>query len=390
MTESVAWQLFTDSIQDVSVELGHNLDYTLKWGRGRALSQAGTPGHSDGKQDIVFSVQRISKSIMAVRGFEGATLDLRRQEIIAQGKPLDHYNDIVVTRNPGFELDTTIFRSVTSWMNRQYLEAALNTQLFWHDRAIERIQHEFVNVPRPPEVSRQLLAFMKDECQFAMERADSSALDHLLFGYEYSVAHYQEQSPRVMLLHSIMGVDTNLFPMKADQIERLKSFLNANEFMHIQAFPSVLRLLYHGKLLPELLASEDILRLEEISFQRVMAPHIDLKMSAEDFFVQLNFQLMHLVDFLPASNWNDPVVMTDPHLKLFQDLRQLLQKSSRLAAQVGFDAPTKGGPVGSFPEPTVGSAMPESLSLQLFRDSVEKFSRELGHSLSYKLIYSRE
>ena len=49
-----------------------------------------------------------------------------------------------------------------------------------------------------------------------------------------------------------------------------------------------------------------------------MAPHKSIKMSAKNFWVQLNFQLMHLVDFLPASNWNDPVVMNDRYLKLFK------------------------------------------------------------------------
>merc|ERR1719461_91863 len=147
-----------------------------------------------------------------------------------------------------------------------------------------------------------------------------------------------------------------------------------------------MRLLYHGKLLPELLAAKDVMQLEEISFNRVMAPHIDLKMSAEDFFVQLNYQLMHLVDFLPASNWNDPVVMTDPHLKLFQDLRQLLQQNGRLEAQVGFDAPIEGGPVGSYPDPTVGSEMPDWMSKQLLKENVQDFSRQLGHSLEYKFF----
>merc|ERR1719346_778 len=300
MPDGMIWQLFTDNVDDVSGELGHKLDYKLTWGLGNAVSGASNPRnlHADdlGKKDMVFS------------------------------------------RNPNFNLDSTIFSSVTSWVNRQYLEASMNTQLFWNDRAIERIQHAFVNVPPPPDVSRELLAFMHDECHFAMEHADDgSFLDHLLFGYEYSVRHYQQQSPRVMLLHSIMGVGTNYFPMTVDKIQRLRSLLdpNSKEFMHIEAFPSVLRLLMNGKMLPELLtAGNDVVRLEEVSFQRVMAPHIDLTMSAEDFWVQLNYQLVHLLDFLPASNWNDPNIINDPYLKLFQDLRQLLRRGGRPEAEV--------------------------------------------------------
>merc|ERR1719210_274082 len=387
MPEWMAMKLLTDSIEDFSRELGHSLSYTLTRGHGRNLNEK--QARASDAANVVFSAQRFSKRISAVRGFEGATLDLRRREIIAQGKPIDQYRDIVVTRNPEFNLDTTIFRSVTSWVRREYLEAGLNTQIFWHDRAIERIQHAFVNVPAPPDASRELLAFMHDECQFSMEHADGSVLDHLLFGYQYSAAHYKEQSPRVLLLHSVMGLGTNAFPVKEEQIPRLKSLLDAtgNEFMHIEAFPSVLRLLFHGKLLTELLAGKEVL--QEISFQRVMAPHKNIKMSAEDFWVQLNFQLMHLVDFLPASNWNDPVVMNDPYLKLFQDLRQYLQQNGRLEAQVGFDAPIQGGPICSFPKATVGSRlqseMPEWMAMKLLTDSIEDFSRELGHSLSYTL-----
>jgi len=398
MSESMKWKLFTESVDDVSRELGHRLDYKLTWGHGSAIIGAGTPRHLEGAEagtvghtDMVFSASRFS-TVFAVRGLEGATLDLRRREIIVEGKPIDHFKDIVLSRNPNFNLDTTIFKSVTNWLSRQYLEASLNTQLFWNDDAIERIQHAFVNVPAPPDVSRELLAFMHDECHFVMEHADASFLDHLLFSYEYSVAHYKQQSPRVMLLHSIMGGHTNSFPIEGHQIQKLMSLLDhsSKEFMHIRDFPSVLRLLVNGKMLPELLAAgKDVLRLEEVSFQRVMAPHIDVTMSAEDFWVQLNYQLMHLLDFLPASNWNDPMVIADPYFKLFTDLRQLLQQSGRLEAQVGFDAPVNGGHVGSLQELTVGTAIPESMKWKMFTESVEDFSRELGHSLDYKFKWAR-
>jgi len=395
MPEWMVWQLFTESVDDVSGELGHKLEYKLTWGQENASPAASNPRNLHADDDMVFSAQRVSKSIFAVRGIEGVTLGLRRQEMIAEGKAIDQYRDIVVTRNPNFNLEQTIFSSVTSWVDRQYLEANMNTQFFWNDRAIERIQHAFVNVPAPPEVSRELLSFMQNECHFATEHAnDGSFLDHLLFGYEYSVRHYQQHSPRVMLLHSIMGVGTNSFPMTVDQIPRLKSLLDPNgrEFMHIEAFPSVLRLLMNGKMIPELLnAGNDVLRLEEVSFKRVMAPHIDLTLNAEDFWVQLNYQLMHLLDFLPASNWNDPNVINDPYLKLFQDLRQLLQRAGVPEAEVGFNAPTKGGPYGSLIdlEPTAGSEMPESMVWQVFTTSVQEYSREVGHSLEYDIKFVR-
>ena len=38
-------------------------------------------------------------------------------------------------------------------------------------------------------------------------------MDHLQFVYDYSSNYFQGHSPRVLLLHSIMGVATNIFPM---------------------------------------------------------------------------------------------------------------------------------------------------------------------------------
>lgn len=116
--------------------------------------------------------------------------------------------------------------------------------------------------------------------------------------------------------------------MKEQQIPRLKSLLDSDnkEFMHVEAFPNVLRLLMNGRMLPELLvaAGEHGAQLKKITFQRVMAPHVYLTMNADDFWVQLNYHLMHLLDFLPAASWNDPKVNTHPFVKVFQDLRQLL------------------------------------------------------------------
>lgn len=83
-------KLFTESLDDVFEELGHKLDYTLTWGLGHAMSGAGRQLDGTRKADMAFSAPRIGNSISAVRGnINGATLGLRRHEIIAEGKLVD-------------------------------------------------------------------------------------------------------------------------------------------------------------------------------------------------------------------------------------------------------------------------------------------------------------
>jgi hypothetical protein len=52
-----------------------------------------------------------------------------------------------------------------------------------------------------------------------------SFLDHLQFCYEYSAAYFKQHSPRVLFLHSILGVGTNIFPMKKEDESTLSSMV---------------------------------------------------------------------------------------------------------------------------------------------------------------------
>ena len=72
-------------------------------------------------------------------------------------------------------------------------------------------------------------------------------MDHLKFCYEYSATHFRAHSPRVLLLHSILGVATNYFPMKAELLPKLQGMLTDFENTHVEAFPSILRLLNHER-----------------------------------------------------------------------------------------------------------------------------------------------
>ena len=94
------------------------------------------------------------------------------------------------------------------------------------------------------------MQFLVTECDFNVEHADGSFLDHLYFCFEYSVQHYPRHSPLVMLLHSILGTGTNTFAMTADKIPQLRPLMTPWEWTQVEAFPSVLRLLYAGPFAP--------------------------------------------------------------------------------------------------------------------------------------------
>ena len=113
-----------------------------------------------------------------------------------------------------------------------------------------------------------LIKFMEDDCDFdcevnrtpfwillypdspsVVQHADGSFLDHLQFCYEYCHVHFPAASPTVCFLHSIMGVGTNLFPMKLEQRPELAKLVNPDELAHIEAFPTMLRVLQASRTL---------------------------------------------------------------------------------------------------------------------------------------------
>ena len=94
--------------------------------------------------------------------------------------------------------------------------------------------------------------------------------------------HYPEVSPLVLLLHSILGTGTNTFAMPAEKIPALRALLTDFEWRHVEAFPSVLRLLYALPLRRALRANLSRLdKLEGIELYRVI-DNEPISLSAED------------------------------------------------------------------------------------------------------------
>ena len=227
---------------------------------------------------------------------------LQRKNCLAHGRPMDHAGRVSATCDPAFDLQRTIFATVRSPISRVFQRTKLDARLSWDEAAAAAIEAAYAKIERLPlKDDAPLFAFMHTECDFSCEHADGSFLDHLLFCREYTARHYAAAPPRAMLLHSILGVGTNLFPMPAEKLPTLERLVDAEDMVHISAFPSILRLLIHGYLLPELL-NGGARGLTGLSCHRLI-DNKRIHLGAEQLWVHLNLQLIHAIDFLPPAAW---------------------------------------------------------------------------------------
>jgi hypothetical protein len=235
-----------------------------------------------------------------------------------------------------------------------------------------------------PAIDAELLRFMVESCDFDVEHADGSFLDHLYFCFEYSNQHYAQRSPIVMLLHSILGTGTNTFAMSADKIPTLRALMTPFDWRHVEAFPSVLRLLYDLPLRRELRTHlHDASALTSISFRRVI-DNAPITLSGDDFWIQLNYQLIHLIDFLPAANWASHA--NETAFILFRDLYDLLKRCGKLDIQLDYTPTTSPRRLqreqADLPA-WLTTLIPIALSERMAAKSVARFSKRIGHSMGY-------
>lgn len=311
-------------------------------------------------------------------------LDLRRKWAIVTGGGTDHAGEVCVVAGKQ-DLSRTIFKDM-SGVKAAVMKGQVCIELYWSDAAIQRITPAFDSVPRAPDHNQGILEFMEEECNFDCEHADGSFMDHLQFCYEYGLAHYKQHSPRVLFLHSIMGVGTNVFPMTVDKEPTLRSMLNSDEYLHVQVFPSILRLLYTRKLLAELTMNmEHLDNLKTVTFHRVI-DNKGISLTASQLWVHLNYQLCHQLDFLPVSNWM--ALKNNTFLSVFIDLYNFLTAANKLDAEVNFEwssaeKTNEGLPI------TLGSLItqnaPERVSTLLAVKQMKDNSKAIGHCLDFQL-----
>lgn len=315
---------------------------------------------------------------------------LQRKAAIAYAGPRDHRGKVDVAPIPNFDLDRTIFQTLESKAARYLMAKRVGKEPHWRAgpaKAVEADYEAAVAGLELPPVDPTLLQFLVDECDFDVEHADGSFLDHLYFGYEYCAKHYPQGSALVMLLHSILGTGTNTFAMKAEKIPQLQALLPADDWAQIEAFPTVLRLLYSGEIRAELRAN---LRREiaAVSMHRVI-DNVPITLTGAQFWEAMNYQLVHLVDFIPVANW--AVHESDTSFILFRDTLDLVTKAGHLDARVEYRPAT--GPKALEGEPMdlggwLTTKIPVGLAERMASKSVKRFSEQCGHSLAYSIRWA--
>lgn len=314
---------------------------------------------------------------------------LQRRAAIASGGVQDHAGAVRIELIEDFDLDHTIFQTLEGRLQRFAMRTRIGKRVHWEPGRAAEVENDYATArsetPLPP-IDPRLLAFMVNECDFAVEHAEGSFLDHLYFCREYTAVHYPQGSPLVMLLHSILGTATNTFAMAVDRIPRLQGLLDPHVWMHIQAFPSILRLLYGADLRRELWENVDRLEaLRSIRLHRVI-DNAPLEITAADFWEALNYQLIHLVDFLPVANWR--AWRADTAFIVFRDLHALLERAGRRVAGVRYDTATEAiGLVGErLPLPNrIVTWVPVSVSARYAESSMRRFSARIGHDLAFTI-----
>lgn len=328
---------------------------------------------------------------MKQRVEERPNASFQRKAAVASGAAVDHAGAVRVTPIDGFDLDRTIFNTLEGAAARYVMRTRIGKEAHWDAPASDRVERAYEACDiggKLPPIDPALLRFMADECDFDVEHADGSFLDHLYFCFEYTAAHYPERSPLVMLLHSILGTGTNTFAMKADKIPALRALLSDFDWRHVEAFPSVLRLLYARRLRRELRANRHRLdAIESIRLHRVI-DNARLTLSGEDLLVQLNYHLIHLVDFLPVANWS--AHRGETSFILFRDLYDLLDRSGQKRVRLDY-TPARGPRTLRGESLSVGGRLatriPVRLSEVMAVRSIERYSARIGHSLDYEITW---
>ena len=321
-----------------------------------------------------------------------AQLNLQRKAALAAGGAVDHAGRVKVVAMENFDITKTIFGALEG-LPKVFMEEKLAKEPVWSSdatRSVEAAYGAFEAANPAPPVNQTLVDFMVNSCDFSMEHADGTFLEHLVFCHDYAARYYPEHSPNVALLHSILGTATNTFAMEADKLPALKERLTDQEAEQVELFPSTLRLFYDGHFLDELERNIGrIDQLQSLQLYRVI-DNEPLTVSAESMWVNLNFHLMHFVDFMPAANWS--IHRGDPLLQMFARLSSLLDRAGQRHAHVQVSFPTASSPAVEEVRTPLGRAislLPSAATMKLAKKSINEYSEAVGHNLSYRLDWTR-
>ncbi|KAL3915686.1 MAG: hypothetical protein SGPRY_007121 [Prymnesium sp.] len=339
--------------------------------------------------------------------YSAASHSLARKQMLASAGPTDNAENIHSSFvDPSFDLDHTIFTTLRSLLKRALTTARLNVRHEWKDQAAREVETIYASLIKPPPADdTALFKFMAEECDFGMEHADGSFMDHLHFCHEYSLLHFAQlhlislappmdkslafqASPRILLLHSILGVGTNCFPMRIEKLPTLASLLSETEMLHIEAFPAVLRLLVRGPLIDELeRIAEEGKEIQKISFYRVI-DNGHYSLSGEELWTHLNFHLIHALDFLPVLAWKE-TKHSDFMFHIFTRLYAIITRAAKLQAHINFDLSWERESIPGTRTTDLThylvDQIPSWVTLKAARKTIEEYSAAVGHNLDFTI-----
>lgn len=101
-----------------------------------------------------------------------------------------------------------------------------------------------------------------------------------------------------------------------------------------------------------------------------------LHLTAEQFWVHLNYQIIHFLDFLPADSWDKKVASGGLFLALVK-VHKVLVRAGKLMANIKFDS-------AAWAETVQRTETPEKKQSQAkSKMMTQQFSDKIGHSLEY-------
>ena len=115
-----------------------------------------------------------------------------------------------------------------------------------------------------------------------------------------------------------------------------------------------------------------------------------LTLTAAQLFENLNYQMIHAIDFLPPASWKR--TSGTYFFNIFVQLQSILARAGQLRARVGYD-PAEQQPLvdGAIPNTWrhyLIELLPTTIVINLAAKTIAKYSAQVGHSLAYTLEWS--
>ena len=115
-----------------------------------------------------------------------ATLNLQRKAALTAGGAVDHAGRVTVKRMTNFDMGRTIFGALVG-LPKLFMEEKLAKEPVWGVAASGEVEAAYVETEAAnpaPQIDQRLVDFMVNECDFSMEHADGSFLEHLVFCHD--------------------------------------------------------------------------------------------------------------------------------------------------------------------------------------------------------------